>query len=124
MIQQRKRLIGRVNEGTERELQSLLQVWSAGPRFQRMQSSKAVAGKLQRVDGTGRKFKTCAGCSTTVYCSRACQKCQWQEHKSLCRAVKLVEQHLAEEETQKYKLPDTCKVDYLSAKQGKRLTNR
>uniref|UniRef100_A0A3Q3M1J3 MYND-type domain-containing protein n=1 Tax=Labrus bergylta TaxID=56723 RepID=A0A3Q3M1J3_9LABR len=86
---------------TRSKLQSLLQVWSAGPRFQRMQSSKAVTQPqpsesrrchccLQE-EGTGRKFKTCAGCSTTVYCSRACQTCQWQEHKSLCRAVK---QHL------------------------------
>lgn len=68
-----------------------------------------------------RRLQTCTGCSTTVYCSKLCQKHHWQTHKPLCRAVRLVEQYLAEEETQRNKSSGIGKVDYLSAKQGKRL---
>ena len=67
------------------------------------------------------KLHTCAGCSSTAYCSRACQKSHWQEHKPLCRAIKLVEGHIAEVETHRNQFPDTGQVDYLPAKQGKGL---
>lgn len=56
-----------------------------------------------------------------MYCSKECQRHHWKEHKSLCAAVGQVEQKLAEDESQKHKLPDTCKVNYLSAKQNKKL---
>ena len=56
-----------------------------------------------------------------MYCSKECQQNHWKEHKPLCKAVGQVEQKLAEDQERKYKLPDQCKVSYLSAKQEKRL---
>ena len=61
-------------------------------------------------EGTDGRLQLCTG-----------QKHHWQEHKALCKTVKLIEQHLAGEEAQKNKLPEIAKVNYLSAKQGKKL---
>ena len=72
-------------------------------------------------EGTDGRLQLCTGCSATVYCSKVCQKHHWQEHKALCKTVKLIEQHLAGEEARKNKLPEIAKVNYLSAKQGKKL---
>lgn len=32
--------------------------------------------------------KRCAGCGSALYCSRACQKSAWRNHKSLCSILK------------------------------------
>ncbi|KAJ7185507.1 hypothetical protein C8R46DRAFT_982140 [Mycena filopes] len=35
---------------------------------------------------TEKAFSYCSGCTTAVYCSRACQKGAWKAHKTACRA--------------------------------------
>lgn len=59
--------------------------------------------------------------STTMYCSKLCQKQHWQEHKPLCKAVRIVEQHLDGEGVERNNLPEVGRVEYLSAKQGRKL---
>ena len=34
-----------------------------------------------------RRFKSCARCLTTYYCSRECQIAHWAEHKLCCKRV-------------------------------------
>jgi hypothetical protein len=35
--------------------------------------------------GTRCKLKLCSGCSLISYCSQACQKNHWSEHKDYCK---------------------------------------
>lgn len=35
----------------------------------------------------GLKLKACAGCASSMYCSRECQKLDWKSHKSMCQHV-------------------------------------
>ena len=34
------------------------------------------------------KFKRCSGCETVKYCSKKCQQACWEDHKSICCAIK------------------------------------
>lgn len=34
------------------------------------------------------KFKSCPACHAAIYCSRACQKAHWRDHKTMCHEKK------------------------------------
>ncbi|KAF8966122.1 hypothetical protein BDZ97DRAFT_1756822 [Flammula alnicola] len=54
----------------------------------------------------GQLLKTCASCKTVRYCSKACQKAHWPEHKICCRtnsAVRNVRKSLGDEVEAKHK---------------------
>ena len=42
-------------------------------------------------------MSNCSGCSSAMYCSRACQKKAWPMHKASCKAVQSVTKWLAEQ---------------------------
>jgi hypothetical protein len=42
---------------------------------------------LSEDDMEGVTLKRCANCKTTKYCSRACQKAHWKEHRDQCHCV-------------------------------------
>uniref|UniRef100_A0AAY5K2F6 MYND-type domain-containing protein n=1 Tax=Esox lucius TaxID=8010 RepID=A0AAY5K2F6_ESOLU len=86
----------------------------------RQQESQHCHNCLQRED-TNKRLQKCKGCLATVYFSKTCQKAHWKEHQCLCKAVSQLEQAATGEETQRQNLPEVCKVNYLSAKQNKRL---
>lgn len=44
--------------------------------------------KCRRKEGEN-KFKTCNRCKSVFYCSRACQKCDWESHKKNCISFKM-----------------------------------
>ena len=42
-------------------------------------------------------MSNCSGCSSAMYCSRACQKKAWPMHKASCKAIQSVTKWLAEQ---------------------------
>ena len=46
----------------------------------------ATCGLNEPIDG-GVTFVQCAGCRRTRYCTRACQKTDWKNHRVLCEAI-------------------------------------
>jgi hypothetical protein len=40
----------------------------------------------------GAKLRRCAGCRAVRYCSAACQKAHWREHRAACEAAQRAQQ--------------------------------
>lgn len=47
-------------------------------------ASKCGNPKCSKFEAGPGEFKTCGGCNLERYCSRACQKVSWREHKEKC----------------------------------------
>lgn len=45
--------------------------------------------KCSGCDNVGANFKVCSKCKTVKYCSAACQKEHWPQHKKDCRVISL-----------------------------------
>ena len=43
-------------------------------------------------------LKLCMSCKAVYYCSKACQKNHWLQHKSICQAVKCTESKTSKHE--------------------------
>ena len=50
---------------------------------------KKIYGKMNCLVCGEANAKRCAGCGTTAYCGKECQKADWKEHKRLCHRRKL-----------------------------------
>ena len=51
-------------------------------------STSAPCSKCMRTPaGDGIKTSVCSGCMTTRYCSDACQRDDWKEHKLVCATL-------------------------------------
>lgn len=119
-------------------------MWPVRSHFQRMQSFISAAGKRQRATATGpavtppshqvsrrwchchqeesvnTPLQKCSGCSSATCCSTACQRQHWQQHKHICRTVRLVEKHLGQREQNDW-FSHKGISDLLSDKQGKKI---
>lgn len=45
----------------------------------------------QQIEDASNPLKKCSRCSTTLYCSRGCQKADWPTHKRTCRTADTTE---------------------------------
>jgi len=63
-----------------------------GPSNSRDRRLSSTCGQCHGSNHTpDAKMSICSGCRLTRYCSAACQKAAWQNHKPFCKTIKSVE---------------------------------
>lgn len=51
-----------------------------------------------KIEDNAEHYKRCSGCKAVVYCTEACQNTHWNEHKTICKAIRYLETKTQEEE--------------------------
>ncbi|KAI0654785.1 hypothetical protein C8Q70DRAFT_471535 [Cubamyces menziesii] len=62
---------------------------SSHPHFQPYQgpNGKPMCARCRKEESPTTKLKRCTGCSVTMYCSKECQRGDWNMHKLGCRSL-------------------------------------